>query len=395
MKVSTGTVINAVASMIVALLVTSPHKVSSIMEGIENDKDFVERVLKFAKKSKKSKSTSRPTSPSTPLPTDEKTCPYQTNATQKICSSILEFKEPRNPNNLDISELSFPNGIKLVDSLGFLEEVGILKELLDNKTLAKVSRDSLEFFLMMNETTSAPDLGGGGIVGDYLGGMFGDYGYLYPGYGGVSAYDVYNVLTPITLVHLDRKSRFRNTTTSPDDSIYPMFGIKPKTTMPNFWSRIEDINKRDLNTYQNEVTQTCAPYDIITKCDFTKPTQLIVGTGAWRATNGNTQSGCDCGPFLNFGCNGTQNTDIYGKTFGPFANPQVRDNSVYQWLITMNVDSTTGNQISSNVTVKAISGSCITCPVNTADVSLSWDNAVNPITGVINKASDCQKIYFP
>ena len=176
-------------------------------------------------------------------------------------------------------------------------------------------------------------------------------------------------------------------------------GVEAGTSGPNFWTSIEDTKDKNLTTYQNDILQTCNPYDIITRCNFTSPTQLIIGTGGWRATNENNnevKGDCDCGPYVKDPttaipksgeiCNGKANQDIYRKKYGPFANPQVVNpdvtkNSAFQWVLTVNVNNETGLQIpskKSKTEVTAVPGKCITCRINKVNVGLSWDTIYFP-----------------
>ena len=193
------------------------------------------------------------------------------------------------------------------------------------------------------------------------------------------------------------------------DITYPDFGAVIKgARQPNFWAPIEYTKDKDLLTYQNDIIQTCNPYDIITRCDFTSPTQLIIGTGGWRATNENNEGDCDCGPYVKDPttaipksgeiCNGKANQDIYRKKYGPFANPQVVNpdvtkNSAFQWVLTVNVNNETGLQIpskKSKTEVTAVPGKCITCRINKVNVGLSWDKFSDRL------GDECHDtIYFP
>ena len=56
--------------------------------------------------------------------------------------------------------------------------------------------------------------------------------------------------------------------------VYPHIGVEAGAKGPNFWVRIEDTEDKDLLTYQNEILQTCNPYDIITTVDEILRVQL-------------------------------------------------------------------------------------------------------------------------
>jgi hypothetical protein len=281
-----------------------------------------------------------------------------------------------------------------------LSPLGPLEKLVDDMMFSKTERNGMAYNKTLKMLRTLYTVGDNDGKRPYIQ-LFGDYGYANPGYGGIGAFDVFEVTSPITLI---RASGEIYKMTNEGNTIW----ARNSTGTTNWWARFEDTINLTLVEVQDDVTATCYDYKQVIKCDFIPPTRILIGVGNWQSTARTfNESGSLVLNSPGSGCTQTIKA-------GTFKDPQAPKLSTLQYVVPMDVSETDkANNIGSSP-VNATLGSCMACPINVNNITASFDDPdcrtdvlwpddtsapVNLLSGsnfcVSNPDFECYKEGFP
>lgn len=155
--------------------------------------------------------------------------------------------------NLEKLSNPFMTTVKFLKGSDTFPPLGPLEESVDDMMFSKTERNEIAYnktLKMIKTLSSVGDFGG---EKPYIQ-LFGYKGYANPGYGGIGAFDLFEVTSPITLIHTG--SDICNITKEGNT----IWGSISTVTM-NWWSRTEDTINLTLGRYRTKLLRLVSIMD--------------------------------------------------------------------------------------------------------------------------------------